>query len=115
MLIKMDKMAQLLREKTNWLHLTLVLVLTLAFLFGLWFLFFILAWGNFGEGDNSKFYSQWTGKGIITAASLSMELILFFFYRNNINPYNQSEAKSYLISGLIALVVFVVAIIFLGH
>lgn len=111
----MNRMTQLLREKTNWLHLTLALVLTLAFLVGFWFMFFILAWGHFGEGANSKFYSQWTGKGIITAASLSIELILFLFYKNSINANNQSEAKSYLISGITVFVVFVVAIIFLGH
>jgi len=78
-------------------------------------MFFILAWSHLGEGENSKFYSQWTWKGIITEASLSMELTLLFFYKNRINANRQSESKSYLISGITVLLVFIVAIVFLEY
>jgi len=111
----MNKIYQVLRVRTNWLHFTTVLLLTLIFLVGLWFMFFLLAWGHFGEGENSKFYSQWTGILIITAACLSMELVIFLLFRNRVKSNSQSEAKSYLISGIIVLAVFIVAIIFLRY
>ena len=113
--MKINQIFQILREKTNWWHLIITTFVTPAFLFGLWFLLFILAWAYLGDGDKSRFYSPFTGKAIIIAPWFLVELLLYYLMKDRIKDACLSEAKSFIINSILVLVIFIVAMFTLGY
>jgi hypothetical protein len=104
-------MASLLKEKTHYVSLAISLVIALPTSIGILTLYYILAWLNFGEGNNSQLYNTSTVVLIITSALVTISFVLFRVAKYFINKERKEKAKSILITGMVILLLFSIIIV----
>lgn len=95
------------KSEIDLLHLIIVLPVTLLITWGVFFIFLIIAWENFGEGANSKLYSHWTSLGIYTATFLVMQIVISYCIRAQVDKENLRRAKSYLLANMMVIFLYV--------
>ena len=107
------KLKEIRRSKIDLLHLVIALPIALLISYGIFFVFLIIAWERFGEGDNSKLYSHWTSLSIYTITLLVMQLILYQLAKIQTKKENIKRVKSYYCISVVIIVIYLLVLYFL--